>query len=108
MKLAGAVLAAGLGTRMNSSASGGLPKVLHKLHGTTMFQHVLNTLHKLKPQKIVIIVGRHFREIKESAVVFPVSAFMLPSIFVSVAEKKDNSTRTFELLTNFSIFQFTN
>src|SRR4030042_2539256 len=68
MKLAGVVLAAGLGTRMNSSASGGLPKVLHKLHGTTMFQHVLNTLHKLKPQKIVIIVGRHFKEIKESII----------------------------------------
>ena len=66
MKLAGVVLAAGLGTRMNSSASGGLPKVLHKLHGTTMLQHVLNTLHKLKPQKIVIIVGKHFKEIKES------------------------------------------
>ena len=41
MKIAGVVLAAGLGTRMKSS----LPKVLHKLHGTPMLQHVLNTLH---------------------------------------------------------------
>jgi bifunctional UDP-N-acetylglucosamine pyrophosphorylase/glucosamine-1-phosphate N-acetyltransferase len=64
MRLAGVVLAAGLGTRMNSP----LPKVLHKLHGATMFQHVLNTLHKLNPQKIVIIVGKHIREIKESTI----------------------------------------
>jgi bifunctional UDP-N-acetylglucosamine pyrophosphorylase/glucosamine-1-phosphate N-acetyltransferase len=62
MKLAAVVLAAGLGTRMNSS----FPKVLHKIHGTTILQHVLNTIYKLKTQKIVIIVGKHFKEIKES------------------------------------------
>jgi len=64
VNLAGVVLAAGLGTRMNSSLS----KVLHKLHGATMLQHVLNTLHKLNPQKIVIIVGKHLKEIKESII----------------------------------------
>lgn len=68
MKIAGVVLSAGVGKRMNSSASGGLPKVLQKLHGTTMLQHVLNTLYKLKPQKIVVVVGKHFKEIKESII----------------------------------------
>ena len=38
MKLAAVVLAAGLGTRMNSS----LPKVLHILNGSPMLQYVLN------------------------------------------------------------------
>jgi bifunctional UDP-N-acetylglucosamine pyrophosphorylase/glucosamine-1-phosphate N-acetyltransferase len=63
MKLAGVVLAAGIGKRMNSS----LPKVLHKLHGITMLQHVLKTLHELKPQKVVV-VGKHFKEIKGSII----------------------------------------
>ena len=43
-----------------------LPKVLHKLHGTTMLQHVLNTLHALQPQKTVIIAGRNLLKIKEA------------------------------------------
>ncbi len=55
-------MAAGLGKRMNSS----LPKVLHKLSGTTMLQHVLTTIYELNPQKIVVVVGKHFKEIKES------------------------------------------
>jgi len=31
-----------------------------------MLQYVLDNLHKLKPQKIVVIVGKHFKDIKES------------------------------------------
>jgi bifunctional UDP-N-acetylglucosamine pyrophosphorylase / glucosamine-1-phosphate N-acetyltransferase len=62
MKIAGVVLAAGLGTRMKSS----LPKVLHKLHGTPMLQHVLNTLHALQPRKITIVAGKNPGEIKRA------------------------------------------
>jgi bifunctional UDP-N-acetylglucosamine pyrophosphorylase/glucosamine-1-phosphate N-acetyltransferase len=62
MKIAGVVLAAGVGKRMKSS----LPKVICKLHGTTMLQHVLNTLNKLKPQKVVVVVGKYYKEIEES------------------------------------------
>jgi bifunctional UDP-N-acetylglucosamine pyrophosphorylase/glucosamine-1-phosphate N-acetyltransferase len=62
MKLTGVILAAGVGKRMNSS----VPKVLHVLHGETMLQHVLYTLHKLKTQKIVLVVGKHFEKIKAS------------------------------------------
>jgi bifunctional UDP-N-acetylglucosamine pyrophosphorylase/glucosamine-1-phosphate N-acetyltransferase len=62
MKPTCVVLAAGLGKRMNSS----LPKVLHMLHGATMLQYVLDTLLRLKPQKIVVVVGKHFEEIKTS------------------------------------------
>ncbi len=62
MKLACVVLAAGLGTRMKSS----LPKVLHRLHGTPMLRYVLNSLHTLHPQKIVIVAGENIQDIKES------------------------------------------
>jgi len=64
MKVAGVILAAGIGKRMNSY----LPKVLHKLSGRMMLQHVLNTLYKLKPQKVVVVVGKYFKEIKESII----------------------------------------
>ena len=60
MKVACIVLAAGHGKRMYSS----LPKVLHRICGITMIQHVLNTLYELKPQKIIVVVGKHRKEIE--------------------------------------------
>jgi bifunctional UDP-N-acetylglucosamine pyrophosphorylase/glucosamine-1-phosphate N-acetyltransferase len=62
MKIMCVVLAAGLGKRMNSF----LPKVLHTLHGTPMLHHVLNTLYELNPLRIVVVAGKHLKEIKES------------------------------------------
>lgn len=62
MNMAGVVLAAGLGTRMNSS----LPKVLHTLHGMPMLQYVIDTLQKLKPEKIIAVVGKHAELIRSS------------------------------------------
>ena len=61
MKLACVVLAAGLGKRMYSS----LPKVLHRIHGTTMLQHVLNAGYELKPQKIIVVIGKCGKEVRE-------------------------------------------
>ncbi len=62
MKLSAVVLAAGIGKRMKSS----LPKVLHSIQGTTMLQHVVNTLQELKPLRIVVVAGQHLAEIKAS------------------------------------------
>ena len=62
MKIMCVVLAAGIGKRMNSS----LPKVLHILHGTPMLQYVLNTLYEFNPLRIVVVAGKHLKEIKES------------------------------------------
>ncbi|MBI5188541.1 MAG: bifunctional UDP-N-acetylglucosamine diphosphorylase/glucosamine-1-phosphate N-acetyltransferase GlmU [Nitrospirae bacterium] len=59
MKIAGVIIAAGLGKRMNSPT----PKVLHRLCGNTMIGHVLNCLFQLRPQKAVVVVGRHVEEI---------------------------------------------
>ncbi len=47
------ILAAGKGSRMNSS----LPKVMHPLAGLPMLMHVLNAANKLSPKVIHIVYG---------------------------------------------------
>src|SRR5258705_11612256 len=48
-----AVLAAGKGTRMKSA----LPKVLHRVAGRPMIDHVLATATLLQPRTTVVVVG---------------------------------------------------
>ena len=47
------ILAAGKGTRMNTS----LPKVLHMLRGRPLLDHVLDTALSVGPGKVVIVAG---------------------------------------------------
>jgi bifunctional UDP-N-acetylglucosamine pyrophosphorylase/glucosamine-1-phosphate N-acetyltransferase len=47
------IMAAGKGTRMKSR----LPKVLHRLAGVTLVQHVLNTAAQLNARSAVVITG---------------------------------------------------
>jgi bifunctional UDP-N-acetylglucosamine pyrophosphorylase/glucosamine-1-phosphate N-acetyltransferase len=47
------ILAAGKGTRMKSA----LPKVLHKVAGIPMIDHVLTTAKLLQPQSLSIVIG---------------------------------------------------
>ncbi|MGE0592085.1 MAG: bifunctional UDP-N-acetylglucosamine diphosphorylase/glucosamine-1-phosphate N-acetyltransferase GlmU [Vicinamibacterales bacterium] len=54
------VLAAGQGTRMRSS----LPKVLHKVGGRTMLDHVLVAARALSPASISIVVGHKAESVK--------------------------------------------
>lgn len=61
MKIAVVILAAGRGERMNSS----IPKVLHKIQDKSMLQHVIDSAQKLRPAKIVVVVGKHYAEIKK-------------------------------------------
>ncbi len=56
------ILAAGIGKRMSSP----VPKVLHSIYGIPMLQYVINTAQKLKPEKTIVIVGKHADLIKES------------------------------------------
>ncbi len=60
------IMAAGKGTRMKSK----LPKVLHKLAGRSLLQHVLDTAAQLQAQCIVTITG-HGAELVEAAVSAP-------------------------------------
>ena len=55
--LAVVILAAGQGTRMKST----LPKVLHRIGGRALIEHVLDTAAALSPEQIVAVV-RHERE----------------------------------------------
>ncbi len=57
------ILAAGVGKRMCST----LPKVLHKLAGKTLLQHVLDTARRLLPDKICIVYG-HGGALVQSAI----------------------------------------
>lgn len=52
-KLAVVVLAAGQGTRMKSA----LPKVLHRVAGRTMLDHVLVTVAELDPEQVVVVIA---------------------------------------------------
>ncbi len=58
--LAVVVLAAGKGKRMKSARS----KVLHRLAGRPLIQHVLALLAELKPQETVVVVGPGMPEVE--------------------------------------------
>jgi len=60
------IMAAGKGTRMKS----GLPKVLHKLAGRSLLQHVLATAASLGADRTIVITG-HGADAVESAVQAP-------------------------------------
>jgi bifunctional UDP-N-acetylglucosamine pyrophosphorylase / glucosamine-1-phosphate N-acetyltransferase len=47
------ILAAGKGTRMQSV----MPKVLHKLAGKTLLQHVIDAAKQLQPNKMIVVYG---------------------------------------------------
>ncbi|MBI1811743.1 MAG: bifunctional UDP-N-acetylglucosamine diphosphorylase/glucosamine-1-phosphate N-acetyltransferase GlmU [Nitrospirae bacterium] len=62
MKLAVVILAAGRGERMGSH----LPKVLHGIFDKPMLQCVIDSAEKLRPSRIIAVVGKNFKEIKKS------------------------------------------
>jgi bifunctional UDP-N-acetylglucosamine pyrophosphorylase/glucosamine-1-phosphate N-acetyltransferase len=61
--LAVVVLAAGQGTRMRSRT----PKVLHRIGGRSLLQHVLDTAGALDPDRLLVVV-RHERDMISDAV----------------------------------------
>lgn len=62
MKTAAVILAAGEGKRMKSS----LPKVLHRLSGETMLGTVIDTVRRMRPEKIVVVAGKHLARIRDA------------------------------------------
>ncbi len=57
-----AILAAGRGTRMESS----LPKVLHKISGKSLLRRVIDSCNKLNPDQIFVITGHKSKEVQDS------------------------------------------
>jgi bifunctional UDP-N-acetylglucosamine pyrophosphorylase/glucosamine-1-phosphate N-acetyltransferase len=64
------VLAAGMGTRMNSD----LPKVLHHIAAAPMLHHALNAGRSLSPDRIVVVTGHGAEAVLKSAQAFDEAA----------------------------------
>jgi bifunctional UDP-N-acetylglucosamine pyrophosphorylase/glucosamine-1-phosphate N-acetyltransferase len=62
MKLEVIILAAGEGKRMQSS----LPKILHKLAGKPLLQHVLDASDALQPARIHVVTGFGGEQVREA------------------------------------------
>ena len=54
------ILAAGEGKRMKSS----LPKVMHEVAGKPMVNHVVDAARPLKPQRIIVVIGRERPQVR--------------------------------------------
>ena len=52
------ILAAGQGTRMKSS----LPKVLHRVGGLTLIDHVIRTAQTVSPDTVTVVTGHAERQ----------------------------------------------
>jgi len=57
------IMAAGKGTRMKSA----LPKVLHRLAGTSLLQHVLNAVAGLGPVRSIVVTGHGAEAVEAEA-----------------------------------------
>src|ERR1044071_6021861 len=67
------VLAAGQGTRMNSR----LPKVLHRLSGKPLLQHVLDAAEAINPSTVTVVVGHGADAVRTQTVNRPNLTFVL-------------------------------
>lgn len=64
MELSVLILAAGQGTRMRSST----PKVLHKLAGKALLQHVIDSAKQLNPQSLHVVYGHGGERVRDGFV----------------------------------------
>ncbi|MFK7975264.1 MAG: bifunctional UDP-N-acetylglucosamine diphosphorylase/glucosamine-1-phosphate N-acetyltransferase GlmU [Halioglobus sp.] len=62
MNLEVVILAAGQGTRMKSD----LPKVLHKVAGKPLLEHVIDTAQKLSPKALHVVIGHGAETVKDA------------------------------------------
>jgi bifunctional UDP-N-acetylglucosamine pyrophosphorylase/glucosamine-1-phosphate N-acetyltransferase len=67
------VLAAGQGTRMKSK----LPKVLHRLVGRPLIEHVLQTADAIAPSTVTIVIGHGADSVRSSIVSRPNVGFVV-------------------------------
>lgn len=56
------ILAAGKGTRMQSN----MPKVLHKIAGKSMLQHVIDAAAQLQPEQMIVVAGHEIEQVRDS------------------------------------------
>ena len=61
------IMAAGKGTRMKSR----LPKVLHRLAGRALLQHVLECVWQLPVRRVVVITGNGAEQVEQAVASWP-------------------------------------
>ena len=66
-KVAVIVLAAGLGTRMKSELS----KVLHPLAGRPMINHLMETVDRIDPDEVTVVIGEYMNDVSDAVSPFP-------------------------------------
>jgi len=64
------IMAAGKGTRMKSR----LPKVLHRLAGRPLLQHVIDTVGVLQARRVIVITGNAAQEVEAAVAAWPLAA----------------------------------
>jgi bifunctional UDP-N-acetylglucosamine pyrophosphorylase/glucosamine-1-phosphate N-acetyltransferase len=67
------ILAAGKGTRMKSAR----PKVLHRLAGLPLVEHVLQTAAVLRPRSSVVVIGHEAAHVREALAHHPGLSFVV-------------------------------
>ena len=60
------ILAAGMGTRMNSD----VPKVLHKVAGSPLLHHAMQAGRALEPARVVVVTGHGAEDVAKAALAF--------------------------------------
>mgnify|MGYP001787647836 CR=1 FL=1 len=77
-------MAAGKGTRMKSAR----PKVLHRLAGMSLLQHVLNTCVPLRANRSIVITGHGDRDLARQAFDLGACAFFNKPLDTEALEKE--------------------
>ncbi|HSH91172.1 MAG TPA: bifunctional UDP-N-acetylglucosamine diphosphorylase/glucosamine-1-phosphate N-acetyltransferase GlmU [Ramlibacter sp.] len=72
------IMAAGKGTRMKSR----LPKVLHRLAGRALLQHVMASVGALDARKVVVVAGHGAADVEKAAAGWPETAQLPAPAFV--------------------------
>ncbi|MBN2629509.1 MAG: bifunctional UDP-N-acetylglucosamine diphosphorylase/glucosamine-1-phosphate N-acetyltransferase GlmU [Rhodobacteraceae bacterium] len=67
------ILAAGMGTRMNSD----LPKVLHQIGGSPMLHHAMQAGRALDPDRTVVVAGYGAKAVTKAALAFDEDALVV-------------------------------
>ena len=75
------ILAAGMGTRMQSS----MPKVMHKCAGLSLLGHVLTMTHTLKAANVIVVNGPDTPKIAEEAIT------ILPDVKIAIQESRNGT-----------------
>jgi bifunctional UDP-N-acetylglucosamine pyrophosphorylase / glucosamine-1-phosphate N-acetyltransferase len=81
------IMAAGKGTRMKSA----LPKVLHRLGGKPLLEHVIDTAAQLNARSAVVITGHESKAVQNAINLIAIEAINTPARVIFNAYKSINS-----------------